>query len=203
MPDVDDKWRNRLHYGVIEPEVAQRYGYRPPADLLAPAAVHKVVDAMRRRDAQLPQDASESAERCRQQANDQLTRNATAGFAKPNSLKSSTYDAAQRNPEVVDGFRRWSACMKEHGRLYRSPVEAGDDSRWSARAEGSRPPEGERQTAQDDVMCKEKTNLVAVWFGAEKRLEQKAIEANASYFAKLKAANNQYLRNSREIIRGP
>ncbi|MFI5621273.1 hypothetical protein [Streptomyces sp. NPDC051567] len=202
LPDVDDAWRNRLHYGVIEPEVARRYGYRPPPDLLAPAPVREAVEAMRQRDARTPQAAREPAEQCRQQAKDRLTRNATASFAKLNDAKADTYEAAQRDPAVTDGFRRWSACMKERGHAYGSPKETGDDARWADREEDAPASGEEERTARDDVACKESTGLVAVWFGAEKRLQEEAVRADADYFAALKAANDQYLRNAREVLAG-
>ncbi|WP_371791343.1 hypothetical protein OG285_16100 [Streptomyces sp. NBC_01471] len=200
-PSVDDRWRNRLHYGVVEPLVAERFGYHSPADLLASPGVRDVLDAMKERDAQLSSTARESEQGCRKEAGARLTRNAKVSFTKLNNLKSQTYEAAQHDPAVRTAFRQWSACMKKRGHSYGTPVDAGNDRHWFAKDSSTASGE-EKKTAIDDVRCKEKNGLLALWFGTEKRLEQEAIRKNSTYLSQVKRANEQYLVNSRQALKG-
>ncbi|MFE2639120.1 hypothetical protein ACFXKX_24625 [Streptomyces scopuliridis] len=193
-------WRNRLHYGLIESEVADRFGYHVPSDIQAPPEVREVLSKIKTRQAALKKDEGQAAQKCRKVADGQLTRNAKAPFAPFNDFKSKTYAEAQREPAVRGAMAAWSACMRDKNFSYPTPIAAGEHSAWWAndKKEAS---EKEIATAKADVACKKKTGLVARWFGAEKSLEEETIRDNPEYFTKLKAANDRYLENARRVLR--
>ncbi|WP_129773497.1 hypothetical protein [Streptomyces sp. L-9-10] len=193
-------WRNRLHYGLIEPSVAARFGYHVPSDLQAPPEVREVLAKIKTRQAALTKDEAQAAQKCRKAADGQLTRNAKAPFAPFNDFKSKTYDEAQREPAVRRAMAAWSACMRDKNFSYPTPIAAGEDSAWWAK-DTREASAKEIVTAKADVACKKKTGLVSRWFDTERSLEQETIRSNQEYFTKLKAANDRYLENARRVLR--
>ncbi|MFE3907471.1 hypothetical protein ACFXPY_46530 [Streptomyces sp. NPDC059153] len=194
-PENAPSWRNRLHFGVVEPDVARRFGYHAPAELLSSPEYRGVVRQMNGRLASLSKDAASHAADCQKEAGQTLTRGAKTSFAKLNDLKSSTFDAAKRDHNVKDATNRWSACMKAAGFDYTTPWAAA--RKWGAKGD---PTKREIATAVSDVRCKKKTGIVAIWFSTEKRLEEKEISKDESYFNNLKNANAHYLHNARMAL---
>ncbi|MEU6013637.1 hypothetical protein ABZ826_06075 [Streptomyces sp. NPDC047515] len=197
IPEGSPGWRNRLHFGVMEQQVAEKFGYHTPAELLAPPESREMVVAMKTRKSSLPQRANQSAKDCQDQADRTLTHEAKAPFAQFNDLKSETFEAAKRSPEVRQAMQSWSACMKKEGYDYETSWDADQDRRWYAKDKASRE---ELTTARVDVKCKRKVSLVKVWFSAEKVLEEAAIKQHKTYFAQLKTANRRYLDNARLVL---
>ncbi|MCW5252014.1 hypothetical protein [Streptomyces sp. SHP 1-2] len=188
-------WRNRLHFGVMELEVASRFGYHAPAELLSSPEYRRVVREMNRQLGELTKEGASDAASCRKEAGQALTRGAKTSFTKFNDLKSSTFDAAKRDREVKNAADRWSACMKAAGFDYATPWEAA--SRWGF--EGS-PVKLEVKTAVADVKCKKKADLVSIWLQAEKRLEEAEIKKDEPYFNGLLSANGRYLHNVQAVL---
>ncbi|WP_150477528.1 hypothetical protein [Streptomyces alboniger] len=162
-PKSVPSWRNRLHFGVVEPNVASRFGYHTPAELLSSPQYRSVVKQMRGRLASLSKDATSRAADCQKQADQRLTRGAKTSFTKFNDLKSSTFDAAKRDHSVKTAAARWSACMKAAGFDYATPWGAA--RKWAGEGD---PTEREIAIAASDVRCKKKTDLVAIWLSTEK-----------------------------------
>jgi hypothetical protein len=73
---------------------------------------------------------------------------------------------------VVKGFKDWSACMSQAGYQYASPLDAAGDPRWPS----SGATQTEIQTAVTDVQCKQRTNLIGVWYSIESGYEKEAIQ---------------------------
>ncbi|MEU8984691.1 hypothetical protein [Streptomyces sp. NPDC048309] len=199
IPHNVASWRNRLHFGVIEPEVAKIFGYHTPAELLESPKVRAASEAMKKRDTQLGESAAQAAGKCRDSADRKLTHDAMASFGKFNELKSTTFSAAENDPEVRRTMKAWGACMRKEGFNYATSSEADGAKKWYRNDNGKASKE-EIATAEADVRCKGKTGLVTVWFAAEKRLEEQEIRENRSYFKNLKAANERYLSNARVLI---
>lgn len=82
---------------------------------------------------------------------------------------------AQTDRRVKAGFRKWSACMRQSGYRYSSPLAAAGDRKWDMNP-GTRPTPAEIQTAVADVKCKQQTNLVGIWFSVESSYEKEAIQ---------------------------
>lgn len=199
FPKAVGEWRGRLHFGLIEIEVARRFGYSAANELTNPPEVREVVGEMKERFAKLGQDEIRQAEKCQDEANLKLTRNATAPFAKFNDLKEETYNAARRDPRVLEAEKAWSSCMRKSGFKYTEPSQPSNDPKWAKRPAGQASSE-ERTTAEADVKCKQHVNLVEIQFNIESNLEQKAIEENLEYLNRITSANSRYLNNARDAI---
>ncbi|MFJ2826472.1 hypothetical protein ACIPC1_02470 [Streptomyces sp. NPDC087263] len=199
MPTDVASWRNRLHFGVIEPEVARRFGYHTPAELLSSPVVRKVTAEMKIREAGLDSDSTKALQKCQASAKKTLTHNAMYSFVKFNEFKSETYSAAQLDPTVLKGIQAWSACMRTKGMDYPTPSSAKKDAKWYTE-DTDKASRAEIATATADVECKSQVSLVVVMFAAEKKLEEQAIQADLAYFKGLKDANRRYVANARAVL---
>ncbi|MFC8225748.1 hypothetical protein [Streptomyces sp. NPDC057287] len=91
----------------------------------------------------------------------------------------ASFDDSRSDPRVARVLGAWSACMKEKGYAYPDPLAAMSDSSFR----GKSPTPKELRTAQADVECKRRTDLVGVWFGVEAVLQKDMIAGNALEFA--------------------
>ncbi len=191
---------NRRRYGLIEPEIAARFGYHlpPPSPELT---ARESVWAQRDR---LPPAQHRAAYGddgkggCRAEARDRLRKDI------PDLDQSRLYDfsaeafrASLENPEVVQVFGSWSACMKAKGSRYSDPLEPFADA---ARAESRRPSEQEIVVAEADVRCKQETDLVSVWSGVEERIQLDAIRSHREDFEGFMRAKNAELDAARRTL---
>lgn len=88
-------------------------------------------------------------------------------------LASVEHQATLEDPAARAATRAWSACMSESGFDYADPYGPPDDPRFR----GALSPL-EIATARADVACKERTNLVGVWWSIESARQTSAIAAN-------------------------
>lgn len=94
---------------------------------------------------------------------------------------------------VRDVFGAWSACMKKAGYDYDDPMQANDDDRWKTPAPAG---QAEIQVATADVTCKQRTNVVGVWWAVQSAYEKRYIEKNAERMADVKHTLDAILRDS-------
>ncbi|MFI6538685.1 hypothetical protein ACIBHY_39970 [Nonomuraea sp. NPDC050547] len=185
---------HRRRYGIIEHAIADAFGYHTPPDHPAVAA-RKQNDLART--TQAPPDVRAAAERCLGQARDHLsagTPKADAGFF--NKIIFASFDASQHDEKVKRAFRSWSACMESEGFRYPDPLTAITDPRW----ETSHPTPQEIRTAQADLRCKGKTDLVSIWTAAETRIQNDAIRSHPKKFQQLRAVKIRQLETARRVI---
>jgi hypothetical protein len=90
-------------------------------------------------------------------------------------VNDSSFVAAKTEPAVKAALRQWSACMVDHGYRVSDPLTAIA----SANLRSSVIPRAEIAMALTDVGCKQRTNLIQVWFAAESALQRAAIKQNA------------------------
>ncbi|MFF5881094.1 hypothetical protein ACIQ9M_34695 [Streptomyces californicus] len=199
FPKKVGDWRSRLHFGLIETEVARLFGYSAANEMASPPEVRQVVRKMKNRFAKLGQGEIRQAEACKESADLELTRNATAPFARFNDLKEETFNAARRDPGVLGAEKAWIFCMRKAGFKYAKSGEPGSDPRWAERPAGKASPD-EIATAEADVKCKQDANLITLQFDAEVSLEKKAIQENLKYLNQIASANVRYLENARNVI---
>ncbi|BBC33030.1 hypothetical protein SGFS_043240 [Streptomyces graminofaciens] len=137
---------------------------------------------------------------CRGEANrETLGEGGTDSFLQlPNdrvALRART-DADERVKKV---FGEWSACMEKAGYDYDDPMQANDDDKWDA----SKPAgQAEIQVAKADVACKQKVNVVGVWWAVQAAYEKQYIEKNAERMAEVKRTVDAVLRNSGRLVGG-
>ncbi|MEV0195701.1 hypothetical protein [Nonomuraea sp. NPDC050691] len=200
--DVEPPHRRR--YGVIEPQMAQLFGYHVPAERPSVAERRARWDvrtaklsAQERRAAYGDDTAGDGGGCARQARRTRLQGAPKVDSSLFNRLIEQTFEASQRDENVVRAFQSWSACMTAVGVRYANPLQAVTDERWMR---DDRPSSAEIRVATADVRCKEKTDLVAVWARAEKRLQDDAVRGHAEQFRVLKASKDQQLLTARRLL---
>jgi hypothetical protein len=193
---------NRRRYGLIEPELAARYGYHLPPQVPELAARDAVWD---RRD-RLPRAERSAAYGddgqggCTAQARRHL-REDIPNFNdqyRLNDFATEDFAASQQDPEVLRVYDSWRACMATAGFDYANPFAAFDDPAWG---ESSRPSEREIAVAEADVRCKQETRLVETWAAAEERIQLDTIRTHPQDFASFRHTKDTHLAAARQAIR--
>ncbi len=84
------------------------------------------------------------------------------------------WEKSKTDTRVLAAITAWSDCMKQSGYHYASPLDAGSDHpEWPRSVD---PSAAEIGTAVADVRCKQRTNLIGVWFTIESAYENEAIQ---------------------------
>jgi len=191
---------NRRRYGLIEPEIATRFGYHLPPlspELTARESVWAQRDRLppAERRAAYGDDGQGG---CRAEARGQLRKDI------PDIDQSRLYDfsaeafrASLQDPGVVKVFGNWSACMKVAGFRYSDPFEPFGDAAW---AKSRRPSTQEIVVAEADVRCKQETDLVSVWSGVEERIQLDVIRSHREDFEGFMRAKNAELDAARRTL---
>jgi hypothetical protein len=99
----------------------------------------------------------------------------SAAIPRADLLDQQSLARSQRLPEVRAVISAWSACMQGAGYQAASPLTSSLISQQYRAAPGSAL---DRKIAVTDVACKQRTNLVRVWFDAESLLQKQYIAAN-------------------------
>ncbi|MET7288402.1 hypothetical protein [Streptomyces sp. NPDC005573] len=185
-------------YGISDPSEAERYGYHlaptprtvpvPPTDPSYPVLYGATptfranavptggcrAEAVRLWEKERP--ATEAADTAREIA--------------VNSFRKSLSD-----PSVLKVTKQWSSCMKAEGYSYSSPLAPphGFDLDTSTVSDK------EHKVAAADISCKEKSNLLKVWFGAESRIQKADIEANRGRLAQLSIEHGKVEEFARSV----
>jgi hypothetical protein len=89
-------------------------------------------------------------------------------------LLSDTYFGSQRDARVRAATGEWSTCMAAAGYRYAGPLDPPKDARFQLPTAGP----AEIEIAMADVACKQRTNLVGIWFTVEAAAQSPLIEAN-------------------------
>ncbi|MFE5211266.1 hypothetical protein [Streptomyces sp. NPDC056600] len=112
-------------------------------------------------------------------------------------IYAEAYRDSQKDPKVVAVFAAWSACMKEKGFSYRSPLEPPNDKSFPRDPPAD---DAEKRTAVADVACKERTGLVAVWHKAESAAERALMARHTSELEAAGKDRETRLANAREVL---
>lgn len=96
-------------------------------------------------------------------------------------LRSQAYTRSRQDSRVVKATRAWSACMADAGYRSTNPVSPQADLGFTTEAAMS----SARgvAAAKADVACKEKVNLVGIWYTVEVAYQKRAVEENAERLA--------------------
>ncbi|WP_327228221.1 hypothetical protein OG229_36000 [Streptomyces platensis] len=197
---VDPDPPQRRRYGVIEPDVALRFGYHQPP---APPETARRDEIWRAREkmpraAQLAAYGKDGVSGCWKKAHVRLLRDVPkSSTALFNRRIREEFTASQKERAVSSVVRSWSACMKRDGYRYPDPLAAAGDDRW---AKSPRPSRHEIVVAQTDVRCKRETRLVSVWSKAETRLQHGAVRSHTTEFEKLAVQKAGWLKAARKVI---
>lgn len=93
----------------------------------------------------------------------------------PARLAYDSLSMSQAKPAVQAALHAWSGCMKSKGYTVDTPFNAA--ALASSSSEPS-PSSQEIAVAVADVACKQKTDLVKIWFTAESAIQNQQIEKN-------------------------
>lgn len=192
-------WRNRRRYGVIEPLVAQRFGYHAVPALLSPVQVYnKKVERYRSLSHQQLVAAVDPRTGCEKKGITALRKKAAPLHdSQASSLQAQSLYDSQRQPAVRQALVQWSACMMQAGYHYADPLTASADRRWSQTKSAD---ESEIATAVADVQCKSKTTLVEIWFQNEVIMQMQLIEQHRPYLNSLQNDKTHLLSAAAAII---
>ncbi|MFF5407310.1 hypothetical protein ACFY8K_00325 [Streptomyces misionensis] len=197
---------NRSRYGVIEPYVAERYGYHQPPP---PPGVARRTAAEHARNAELTQAEADAAfgratehpdavDGCWKTAHDRLRRHVPASdHALLDELTLRSFDASLENAQVRRKLALWNSCMKRSGFAYATPLAAADDSAWG---KTRRPARREVLIATTDVRCKKSTGLVDEWRRAETAWQQDFVNRRPKAFRALARAKEAWLHAARAAL---
>ncbi|MFJ8846570.1 hypothetical protein ACIRFF_27140 [Streptomyces cyaneofuscatus] len=195
--------RNRRRYGVIEPAVAERYGYHAPSDLLNPYGISEQEESRRKQlSAKEAKAAEDATTGCDIKAYEKLVSDANADVDLKlfDELGKQAMADSRSAPKVASAIRKWSSCMKGKGFNYSGSSDAGNDKRWWE-GDTENASEEEIETAKADVSCRQEAGVVGVWFEEEKRLQQKAIQENQKYFKELAAAKERHVAAAQSVLK--
>jgi hypothetical protein len=122
---------------------------------------------------------------CAAEARRRLTAHDPAG-ADPTlaqRLLSDSFFGSQQDPRVHAALTQWSACMAAAGYRYAGPLDPPEDARFQ---QGLTPLEV--ATAAADIGCKQRTNLVGIWFTVEASRQWSQVGANSAALRLARAA---------------
>jgi hypothetical protein len=178
-------------WGVSDPVDARTYGYNLPTTDLStrppPTAKTPLPPAEL---AVLYGSASPSSDGhrippggCADQAQRDL---AAAGIGYQGSqlvpeIAAESFERTLADPRTLAVFAKWSACMRAHGYDYSSPLAPAADFNLNAA-----PTQAEIQTAETDVACKFKTDLLGVTFAVQSDYENAMMGQHAQELAQVK-----------------
>ncbi|ARF83315.1 hypothetical protein ACIG0C_33305 [Kitasatospora aureofaciens] len=178
-------------YGPADPAAAAKYGYHNPP---APDGNNVPTDNL----SSLPTAQRTTVFSCHQDAQTRLTGGATFGSSPiGEQINSRSYTKAADDDRVKAAFTAWSACMKNAGYTYASPIDAYNDPHWQGTSTAG---QQEIATAQADIACKQQTNLIGTWYAVDAAYQQQQIHAHQSELDRDRTAEQQQLTAARKAL---
>jgi hypothetical protein len=162
-------WR----YGVDDPTVAARYGYHLPPEYGDRGNAER-----ERAQAAAPDGNTPEYLACVDDVQRQLGKPEGGGsymddvFAQ--SLGVTSVERSMADPRVRAALAQWSNCMRDKGHSATDPLTVVNDFVLTS----EHPTPAEVSTATADVACKQDSDLVATWHGAEVDHQNSLIENN-------------------------
>lgn len=185
-------------YGISDEATAARYGYHP-ADGSLPAAPTGTAQPMSsaERSVFLGGTARYKGQRipahgCSGDAQRKLGKGLDERL--PERIDDASYQQSMAAPQVAAVFRAWSACMAQRGYTFRDPLEP-------LRSQPAASPTAtEIRTAEADMACKRRTNLLGVWVAVESAVQDALIEKNQEALAQTRTAARDTLARSAKVV---
>jgi len=112
------------------------------------------------------------------------------------SLIGYSLQQSDLDPRVLKAFDAWSACMKDRGLSYSTPMDAINDRRWSTTSATG----DEIETATADVECKLATNLTGLRVAVAAAWQTDYIASHPKEFNALKERNAAIVEKSRAVL---
>lgn len=202
-------------YGITDPAVAARLGYRvppdsststlPPPEPELPASMELVLTggnpgttgtsrAVTYRGRRVPDGG------CMGDAVRRLgVWSGGVGDAElADRVNQESLDRARGEPATAKAIRAWSACMRIAGHDYADPFQA-PGPRLEKTGTVTRE---EVVVATADINCKRRTNLVGYWFTAEQAFQQLTIGDHATEFERIRRDLRTMVGRARAVLAG-
>lgn len=193
-------------YGITDDTLAARHGFglgpRDPALQPKPSQPTLSPDGRTALTGQGPSEIHGIAVPkggCLAQADRELDADLPAGVNQdlPQRLQFDSFEQSKKDPAVLAVFKNWSACMAEAGYRYNTPLDSVADPRFTE----LRPASAEAiRVARADIRCKQRTNLVGVWFGVDSAYEQLEIRQRSESFQLALRAAQSRLSRARTVL---
>jgi hypothetical protein len=201
----DKALRDSRRYGISDPDTASRFGYRidpaargprPPEEKYSSAQSLVLFGPQ---DGQGPSRTADGKSVPKGGCWGQALRDLAADGPEvdpdqeefADQLAIFTYQASQQDPRVKKAFAAWSACMKDKGYSYKGPMDAVEDPALKNTATATR---REIQVAEADVACKQRHNVIGVWYAVEVAYQERAVEQNQQQLDTLRQRKEAILR---------
>jgi len=117
------------------------------------------------------------------------------------SITVGMWQKSKSDQRVTAVVKAWSTCMAEAGYTYASPLDAGNDHPEWLRAD--QPTPAEIQLSVADVRCKQRTNLIGVWFSVESAYETALIQRHFEELTQIKKTWATSTRAAAQILGVP
>ncbi len=122
----------------------------------------------------------------------------TSGAARlAQEIQEKAFSQTQTDHRVRAVYAAWAACMRQRGHDYPNPFKAAADAKWNM---GAPPTAAEIRTAQADVACKQRTNLLGITFAVEAGYENAAIAQNPAALAALRSVLTAQARSLARML---
>ncbi|MCF2131266.1 hypothetical protein L1I79_33320 [Strepomyces sp. STD 3.1] len=114
------------------------------------------------------------------------------------TLERDAYMKSRTDPRVTEIIKKWQACMGDGGYSVNDPVSPLEDLGVADDPSG----DVATKAAVLDVQCKEKLNLVGVWFSVESAYQKLAVDENVETLTKYQEQSRDRLRYANSLISG-
>ncbi|MEV5385955.1 hypothetical protein [Streptomyces sp. NPDC052721] len=205
-------------YGLSEARDAQRYGYADPGvrpagrgsdHELDPAMLAVLNGSDDLNPDSLPETQAEAEARkgdgvpvggCSRESYLKLyaPKKGMIDIAFAQTLERQAYMKSRTDPRVIAVIKKWSACMRDGGYDVKDPVSPMKELGVEQDPSG----DAAVKAAVLDVQCKEKVNLVGVWFSVESAYQKRAIDDNVETLSTYKQQSRDRLRYANSLISG-
>ncbi|MFC8367442.1 hypothetical protein [Streptomyces sp. NPDC057238] len=181
VPDPSFNDANMMRrYGISDAEEASQYGYHLPGGNVEPpvwepapgaeGAVFAGSGAELKSGSYQGEKVPEGG--CRGETQRKL---GEIRYTLAGKVEFASLDESKKDPAVRRAVAAWSSCMKKQGYVTDHPYKAPD----LVTSLGSPAPSPEEiSLATTDIDCKKKTDLIGIWYAAEKKIQLRRIEEN-------------------------
>ncbi|MEV4315621.1 hypothetical protein [Actinocrispum sp. NPDC049592] len=195
---------NDWRYGLTDPEAAAQHGYRHDAP--QPATPPEPARPTAEQAAALTGSGTRTIRGrpvpdggCLGQADMALRGPGSAHVDRDlaQRLSAESFRQSRDQPQVRAAIAGWSQCMARRGYRYPDPFAPVADPRFRP---GVPPPSAtEIATAVADVDCKRQSDLVGIWFAAERSYQQLSVADHRAELDRLRQANAAQLAAARAL----
>ncbi|MFF8836141.1 hypothetical protein [Streptomyces sp. NPDC015130] len=112
-------------------------------------------------------------------------------------MESEAFSRARQSPKVAAAVEAWSACMAEKGYRVTDPVSPQRALGLASEAEFGGGPA--IAAAKQDVACKKRTDLVALWYTAEVGFQNALMDEHAETLEQVKAELDERIRKAASV----